>query len=443
VRAPASAAGAAEGELRRPLRVLLICNYDPEGAAAVSEHIAALVRHSEHEVFALSGIGEVPREFPLERFDAVVVHYSVFIAVDAYLGPRTRRRLRDFGGLKAVFLHDEYRFVSRTVAAIEDLGIGLVFTCVDPSEWPKVYPPELTGGAQLEQVLTGYVSDALTLYRPVPLRKRTIDVGYRGRVYPLWHGNAGREKSEIGLRFAADAERYGLTHDIALGEGDRLYGRAWVDFMQRCRAVLAVESGCSVFDFDGTLSLKVETVANLREDFTYDEARERYFAELEDRIDLYQISPRVFEAVALRTLLIMYEGRYSGVMEPWRHYIPLRKDHANMDEVAGALRDEGRCAEIIANAYAEVAMNPDYSFRKFVGRVDELLEQGSEQRRRESPAGLDLVALRKRYPLVLLDDPHRVPVGLVESARHPAVRLRRIAGGVRRRAAAWARRALT
>ncbi|WP_204348808.1 hypothetical protein, partial [Klebsiella pneumoniae] len=49
---------------------------------------------------------------------------------------------------------------------------------------------------------------------------------------------------------------------------------------------------------------------------TYEELRKRFFADFENAIDLNQLSPRVFEAAALQTLLIMYEGQYSGVLKP-------------------------------------------------------------------------------------------------------------------------------
>ena len=52
-------------------------------------------------------------------------------------------------------------------------------------------------------------------------------------------------------------------------------------------------------------------------------------------IDLRTISPRHFEAAAFRVCQVLFEGRYAGVMEPMRHYIPLRKDFSNFDEVCG------------------------------------------------------------------------------------------------------------
>ena len=38
------------------------------------------------------------------------------------------------------------------------------------------------------------------------------------------------------------------------------------------------------------------------------------------------MSPRVFEAAAVRSCQILFEGRYSGILEPMVHYIPLKKD---------------------------------------------------------------------------------------------------------------------
>jgi hypothetical protein len=102
----------------------------------------------------------------------------------------------------------------------------------------------------------------------------------------------------------------------------------------------------------------------------YDEVREAYFKADEDRIALAQISPRIFEAIALRTLCILYEGSYSRILIPWRHYIPLKKDQSNIAEVIAALKNDALVAKIIADAYAEIALNERYSYRSFIARFD-------------------------------------------------------------------------
>mgnify|MGYP006994849622 FL=1 len=381
------------------LRILILCNYDPYNAATVCEHINSFYEYSIHEVFILSKIGDLPENFSFDPFDVILIHYSIFIAVDAYMSPATRSRLSRFSGAKMMFIQDEYRFVNRTIAAINECGIDVVFTCVPPGEIAKVYPPDLLPNVGFINVLTGYVPEGLKLFQPRPLAERSITVGYRGRVYPAWHGEAGREKHDIGRRFLADAKRYGVKCDIAWDEDSRIYGIHWVKFIQNCRAMLAVESGASVFDFDGSISATVETFtallglsgkpnARVRQFLSqsgpfakHPEARELYealrdifFKEKENLVDLAQLSPRVFEAATLKTLLIMYEGSYSGAFKPWRHYVPLRKDHSNMAEVVDILNNPVECAKIISNCYVEVCENEDYSYKKFISKFDRVVE---------------------------------------------------------------------
>ena len=51
------------------------------------------------------------------------------------------------------------------------------------------------------------------------------------------------------------------------------------------------------------------------------------------------ISPRHFEAAAFRICQVLFEGEYSGVLRPMVHYIPLKKDFSNFDQVVGLIGD--------------------------------------------------------------------------------------------------------
>ena len=397
------------------LNVLLLCDYRLTHAATIIDHINAFLTHSRHRIFVLSGIiengGRLPDDLDLERFDAVVVHYALALAIDAYLSAASRRRLAAFAGPKAVFIQDEYRFVNRTVAALREAGVDLLFTCVPEDEILNVYGETALPSVTRINVLTSYVPQQLTLYPVVPLVERPIDVAYRGRRYPHWHGRLGREKWLIAERFGAEARRHGLTCDIDVRESKRLYGRQWVNFIRRARAVLGVESGASVFDFDGTVSAASETYQALLPDADYDDVRRRYFDSLEDRIRLEQVSARVFEAMALRTLCILYEGSYSGVAVPWRHYVPLKKDHGNMGDVVAVLRDERQCAEIISRAFAEVALNPNYSYAVMIAAFDRALDERFASLGRP-PAAMESTPheFHRAYPFPRIDNPHALSI---------------------------------
>ncbi len=408
------------------LKILLLCNYQPNNAATVCDHINAFHQYSRHDVtifsYLVSYNGQLPEDVSLDRFDVVVLHYSIFLAIDAYASPKTRQKLKAFSGVKAIFLQDEYRFVKDSVRRIHDIGFDIIFTCVPENAIDHVYPASDLPGVKRVNVLTGYVSSPLHLYEPIPLNKRRYDVSYRGRKYPAWHGRMGLEKWKIAERFSQDARSHRLKTNISFKEEDRLYGDRWVTLIRQSRAVLGVESGASVFDFSGCVSAKTDTIATLIPDSPYDTLRNKYFGDLEDVIPLAQISPRIFEAITLRTSCILYEGEYSGVIKPWRHYIPLQKDHGNMVDVVNALRDHERLAEIIATAYCEVALNRQYSYETFIGTFDSHIEEICATRKTRgvvrqrqcekiAPTSDDveppaIEKIREKYPFIFVPNPH-------------------------------------
>lgn len=417
------------------LRVLLLCNYAPADAPTICDHINAFFTYSAHDVFTVSNLGDLPDAIDLQRFDVVIIHYSLTLCIDAYVSARTKHRLRAFRGLKVLFIQDEYRFVSQTIAAIRDVGIHLVCSVIPAPELRNVYPPDALPGVRFESVLTGCVPHWLTIYKPLPLAKRRVDVGYRGRRYPAWLGELGLEKWQIADRFHEDARRFGLRCDISYKEHKRLYGRAWVDFIRNCRAVLGVESGASVLDVDGGIAARSDTYAALMDEPSYDTLRKLYFADHERSVTQNQISPRAFEAVALRTLMILYEGHYSGVLTPWRHYLPLKKDHSNMKEIVDVLRDDDAVAQIVANAFAEVALNPEYSYKQFIARIDALIAESITPAMRGAQQGYSFEELHAIRPFFRVDNPYGldVPRGRVRAP------LARIARAARSRVARWLR----
>lgn len=360
---------------QRPLDILLLCDFRDDIAATVRDHIEALERHSRHRFWRLSILGDIPPGLDLSRFDAIVVHYTLVACHDSYLSKVSRQRLGAFRGLKGIFIQDEYRFVDASTAAMREIGIHILFTCVPEREIEKVYPQASLPGVTKVNVLTGYVPEGLAERKVPDPRTRTVDVGYRGRNVPAWLGELGQEKVRIGKRFAEDAARYGLACDISYREEDRFYGDAWIDYLCKCKAVLGVESGASVFDFTGDIQRQVDLHAAREPHVSFERLSELYFKEHEGRISLAQISPRCFEAAAVRTLMILYEGEYSGILVPWRHYVPLKKDHSNMDDVVAVLRDPDRLAAITDAAYNEVAKADANSFRAFVAKVDQAIEE--------------------------------------------------------------------
>ena len=383
--------------MSRPLHILLLCHLEAGTASTIVEHIEAFRRYSQHRFYVLSNLGDLPIWLDLSRFDGIIVHYSLVACADAFLGRDAKRRIREFNGFKAAFVQDDYRWINDTVDALAYLRLTALFPLAGPDIIDLVYSPEKLPGVHRESVLAGYVPEALARREVKPFAERPIDVGYRARKLPMWIGSHTLQKWQIADRFAADAPRFGLKVDISYREEDRIYGEAWVQFISNCKAMLGTESGASVCDFTGDIRRNVEAHVKQYPAASFEELCDLYFKDVDGKIMMNVISPRTFEAACLRTLMILYEGFYSGILKPWRHYVPLRRDHSNMDEVVAILRDPARAQQVIDTAYQEVALNPAYTFRAMVQRVDEVIAATFEAREERFGYSDDEFAWRTRH----------------------------------------------
>ena len=78
------------------------------------------------------------------------------------------------------------------------------------------------------------------------------------------------------------------------------------------------------------------------------------------------ISGRQAEAAGTKTVQILFEGIYNGYFEQDVHYLALRKDFANIDDVIARFRDDAVCREVAENAY-RVAIE-ELTYTRLLGR---------------------------------------------------------------------------
>ena len=84
--------------------------------------------------------------------------------------------------------------------------------------------------------------------------------------------------------------------------------------MAGCRCVLGVESGVSCFDLEDEVLDEYAELSKTRERVSVDDLTT--LPRWEDVVFYRTISPRHFEAAAVRVCQILFEGRYSEAMEP-------------------------------------------------------------------------------------------------------------------------------
>jgi hypothetical protein len=331
----------------------------------------------------------VDRGFPSglagAEFDAVACHYTLFVPGTGpggwVIGREFHDYLRTARAYKVAFFQDEYHHVAKRLRFISETGIDCVYTMLEQPWADQVY---LERGSASKAVphFPSYVGDELLSGAErfaKPDSERAIDVGYRGRPSPVYWGRGAQEKSEIGTRFA-EAAAGRLALDIANGESDRIYGEDWHRFMGNCKATLGTESGVSVFDLEDEVLARYEEVAASGGEPGFEDL-EPALSRWEGKIPYRTVSPRNFEAAAFGTTQILFEGSYSGLMEPMTHYIPLRKDLSNVEEAIERFSDEALRAELARNARRDLIDSGENSYERLIAGFDAVLaEAGVEAR---------------------------------------------------------------
>jgi hypothetical protein len=366
-------------------RVLVAYSMGSTFVQATFDYLMALKRLAEIEVHYLHVTHNQTIDVDLRNYDIIFNSYCARLCIDGYVNYEYDRKLQEFGGVKILAVQDEYDQTDLLKAAIIRLGFDIVLTCVPQDALEYVYPAEDFPGTRFLTVFTGYVVEDFESGKPpiVPLAQRPIPIGYRGRDIGGRYGRLGFDKFEIGRRIRAICEERGIACDIAVDEESRIYGKDWLRFVGNCRAMLGTESGSNVFDFDGSIAAKFRemTQANGGIPPSYAE----FYPVVADRdaqIDMGQVSPRVFECAIMRTPMVLFRGRYSDVIEPDVHYIPLEKDFSNIDDVLARIEDIPALEEMAERAYRHLVGSGAFGYSAFVRRVLDAALPLLAQRRR-------------------------------------------------------------
>jgi hypothetical protein len=309
-------------------------------------------------------------------YEWLIVHFSIVISTDVHAD--FLNKLAGYSGKKAIFLQDEYDFVEKTRSWLDKVSFDVVFTIIPKSELEKIYPKARYPTTKFLGVLTGYVpewAEKKTSWKPHSDRK--IDVGYRGKILPWRYGRLGFEKHNIGIVFQKKALGL-LKTDISSIDTDRIYGAAWPKFLENCRACLGSESGCNLFDWDGSLQAIDQKFYLEHPDAIFEEYEKKVIGNLEDGMRVNQISPRIFEAIGTKTALVLFKGNYSEVIEPYKHFWPLEKDFSNWEETVNFLKNHNAVEEMAEKAYQDIIITNKYSYKTFLESIYNHLSSSQE-----------------------------------------------------------------
>jgi len=355
---------------------ILIIYHGLKSRIALSDMIFCFKEHPNtlYYYYAISR-GKLPDSLLKVDFDLIIFHMD-------FLSQRRKHgfketlfpiiaELRTYSAIKIAIAQDEWINTDNLNIFINEFNIDIVYSVAPESEFPIIYNKVDFNRVKFFKILTGYISDA-TLKKIKKManqsRQRQIDIGYRAQAI-IWLGKAGYLKGQIADMFNLHAPRYNLVTDISSKSEDMITGDAWYRFLLNCKYVIGVESGASLHDPDGSIWKKGENFAKKHPNAIFEEYENAIFPDLDGNLKLLALSPRHFEAAITGTCQVLTEGEYSGILAPGQHYIEIKKDFSNIDEVLQKIKDDTLRSKITERAYNDLITSGKYTYRNFVNYI--------------------------------------------------------------------------
>lgn len=358
----------------------------------IDDHLYSFKRYvPEAEFYYCNILLKVPSYLRLIKWDGIILHYTLLAErFSEVTWKYLRDNLYDIGklsGVKVALPQDEYCRFKELWKIFKEGKVDAVFTCAMPIDYDKLYPLSETSLKDRFTTFTGFV-DEDTLAKIERLSqediKRDVDIGYRARSLPYWLGRHGQIKGDVAKAVLNASNQHRLKLDISTDPKDVFFGDDWIRFLLRCRTTLGCLGGASLLDPDDEFRNKVEKYVHENPQASFEEVEEKCFPGKDFSLNLFALSPRHFECAMTRTCQVLVEGDYQGIFEPGKHYIELKQDFSNLDDVLAKVVDKEYCQKIADATYDHVVASEKFTYRVFANQIIDYIAKNASAKRRES-----------------------------------------------------------
>jgi hypothetical protein len=336
------------------------------------------------------------------KFDAIVFDVTVMALRFPYQKRYFKKFLNAFcflqniSSVKIAFPQDEYDCHKILDEWLSSWNIDVIFSPLADNQHIGLIYTSYKDRGIIKHGFTGYIDDfhINITNNSIPFELRPIDLGYRARKLPPYFGRIGEMKWRIAHELSVLLTKHtNFKTDISCEYSDVLLGEAWYDFLKNCKFVFGSLSGSSLLDPDGTIQEKVRGYCSLHPNYKFEEV-ERLFFPNQDIYFFTAISPRNIEAAFTKTGQILVKGPYSGLLEPWEHYIPLEADLSNFEEVINAMKDEKFSKKMIERCYNRISSQDRLYYKELADTVIKLIH---DLRKSEGTGPHIMAQLAMRY----------------------------------------------
>lgn len=379
-------------------RILVLHAVDDRQARrpCIEQHLRALACSAHgHRILYHNCLLGMPAFLRRAAFDVVILHTTLLCYRWSHWESKMRALLgwlRDCPSVKIAIPQDEYDWPDTLDDWLDEMNVSVICTNFG-SDCRALFYPKMQRRARFLRCLTGYIDEAAAsacALKIRPIAERPRDIVYRAAHLPFWYGPQGQLKHEIATVVGARARQLDLICDVSTRPEDAILSQDWYDFLGSGKTVLGCESGSSVLNRRGEIRTRIEAILAENPGLSYAEVSKLLPAGWADH-RFYAIGPRHLEAIYTRTCQILVEGDYDGVLKAGRHYLALRRDFANLDEVLHMVRDHALLEATAERAYEEVYESKRYHYATFARILDAVVLRAPQRESKVSWAWLNRV----------------------------------------------------
>jgi hypothetical protein len=301
--------------------------------------------------------GKVMWDFSeISRYDLVVLLHST--NADSMLPlSLLQTYFENRRGKLLIFMGNEYCLLPEKINFIKKVEADYI-----ASQLPREAATWLYAGCTKSKILLvphALNSSAYKPYRDHEDRKK--DIGFIGDRYSFAVGDI--ERTELIEYFARNDFRQQLNIDIRLGRKLRLSREKYANFLNSVRGTIGAESGTYYLEKTDETQKKVEAFLSWYPETTFKEVYDRFFRDYPYPVNGKAISSRHFEPIGTKTCQILLEGRYNDILKADVHYISLRKDYSNIDNVIERFEDKEYVKQLVNESYEYIMEHHTYPHR--------------------------------------------------------------------------------
>jgi hypothetical protein len=303
--------------------------------------------------YRVSNIAKIKK---LLKFDVIILLHSVDLGYPDLDYKLFSHILKYRSGKLVYFPRNEFKNFSPKRQFITKSQVDLVASQLPLKAAMYLYG-DLTDVVSLPHALN------VEIYKPsLSYNKRKISIGGRSIEYPNYLINNSRNRILIFIKELKKIKP-SIKINYSTNPEERFNRHGWSRFLGTCKFTVASEAGSSYLDKTDKLQKQIRKYIRNHPNADIEVLKRKFRSKIKNFPSGKCISSRHFEAAGTKTCQILFEGNYSGILKPDEHYISLKKDLSNLEEVLKKIEDTKSVRKIIETSSNLVLKNHTHQHR--------------------------------------------------------------------------------